>query len=375
MDFNFLKKKGKPFIVLDIGTEAVKAGIFVEKKEKTEVLQTSISNICSAGVFSGDDPEIEAVGRAVKSSLEEIYFSFRPDPKATEVFALLPPDKVLAKVVSESVLRENSLKKISLQESQNLERSLLEKARKKTAENFAAKAGILEKDLEWLKAEITEKRLEGYKLNKLEGKKGSRVDFKILLIFSPGEYLKRVKEIFKDLDLKITSVFHLAQIVSVIFQDKETGKTILDVGGSHTQAFFIRNDCLDRSQVFSKGGKDFTDRLQDVLNLDTDMARNLKERYSAGLLEPEISARVKDVFNIERASARKEFDEIISQRFPVYLLGGGSALKDFRRLFYKRKFILPKSFKKVIINSKSLRTAQIVPILLTALFKNAQKNI
>ena len=75
MELNFFKKKRDSFLVLDIGTEAVKALIFKKNNEKIFILGSAVRYFEDEGIFnkamSLEEFEIEKTKRAMLECVED----------------------------------------------------------------------------------------------------------------------------------------------------------------------------------------------------------------------------------------------------------------------------------------------------------------
>lgn len=376
MEWKFWKKKEKTFLVLDVGTEAVKSIIAEKNGDKIKILAsaTNYFKSCDSN-FLSEEFEIGLFKKTVVENLEELCrrFTLFLGRKAAQfqsfpIFLLLPPDIVKAKVVEIEYQRKSS-QKISQEEKEKICNHILEEAKQKVSESAF--------DVEHVRLGVIENRIEGYSIKDIIDCKGIKLDFKILTVFAPKIYLEKIKKIFLDLKLNIFQIIHLSETIPSFLENNEISSGIfVDVGAKVTQAFFLKNEKMESINCFEMGGCNFSDKLSENFGLDKDSARSLKEDYAENSLSPESSERIKKLFSSEKNIWKNNFAYFKKsefQNFPVYLFGGGSALSETREVFLKEKVILPKNIKRIIIPNRESRNSQMVPCLLVSLY--ATKNI
>src|SRR4030042_568252 len=234
MRFSFFKKKETPFLVLDIGTEAIKALLLEKKDKEIVILNHGLYYLEEYGVFNGNDFETEFIKRGVVNSLELITKE-KKDLKNLPVLLSLPPDILRAKLI-------------------------------------------------------------GYPVSNLCGCQERDLEISVLAVFLPKHYFKKIQKIFEDLNLKISKIAHLVEVFQNGFSQKIKNGTFIDLGGKFTQGFLIKDNNLKRVSSFETGGHDFTQRLSEALGIDHDSARLLKEKYSGNLLTREVNEKVREIF-------------------------------------------------------------------------------
>ncbi|XOB41613.1 MAG: cell division FtsA domain-containing protein [Candidatus Nealsonbacteria bacterium] len=430
MKISFLKpkKKGEYFLVLDIGTEAVKAIIFSlsEKKDKKiTILGNSLSYFDSYGLFDSQDFEADVVKKTISKTIKEAQEKVNQKPSEAEpseagdetksqrppnlTLLELPANILKGRIAFQSFKRKNSQSIIDKKEKEVIYQKILSKAQNEISQIFATESGILPKDVHFINLKILEIKIDGYVVPVLQGYDGKNLDFRILAIFLPKYYLENIKKIIQALiptdfyrDKYIQEDFtkneegleilHLAEALPYFFTRRVVDGIFLDVGGNLTQIFLVNNGKLNNVDEFEIGGKTFSQALSQSLGIEISEARVLKENYSKGELSEEVRKRVREIFSQSLGDwfknlklklktqsifgrGRKSGGVLLPSTF--FLFGGGSQLPEIQEIleegnwedfsFFtppKVKFIYPNDLRNIEDITKKLNSPQDIPALL-----------
>ncbi len=350
------KKKNDVFLVIDIGTEAIKAVICQENgKEKTSkdkeenrriIKGASLQYFEEVNIFNNFKFQEEIIKKTLRNTLEQLSrnvlsFSF-PFKGVYKTIVSLPPTVLKARVVNIKLSKkENSFFK----NNKEFEEYLFYQARKKISDNFTEETGILPSELEWLKLEIIQRKVNGYLVSSFDNFEKIEAEALIVGIFALRDYLEMFKRIFRDLKLSEVEIFHLVEALSFISSEDKNEEAVLflDIGGIFSQYFFFRNGFLENIGEVGIGGNIFSRYLADDLGIDEATARYLKENYDQNL-NFSISGRIK----IERILSKplEEFasffqkevrKEIFNKKvvFSINVFGGGSKLSGIEKAIKK----------------------------------------
>ncbi len=414
MSLRFLKPKQKDkfFLVLDIGTEAIKALIFkreqLAKKDnkKIIVLGASQQYFEKSGVFDSRDFEEEVLKKTISKAIKETQE--QAGIRTTLTLLSLPATILKGRIVFQFFERKKAKEEISEVEEKIIYDQVLRNVQKEISQKFAEEFGILPQDIQGISLKFLGRKIDGYAVSTFQGYKGKILEFKILSAFLAKNYLENIKKIIEDLGLGILNpvrdsgnkakdqkedisnrvkiIYPPENLPFTFFPEKVKGLPViqgikkdvifLDVGGEVTQIFLVKDGNLERINEFGMGGKIFSQSLSNTLGINEERARDLKERYSNKLLSPEIRERIKEILAGEQRdwyeglkSGIKEMK--IEGLFPstVFFFGGGSQLPEIqdslRKMGSKIKFIFPKDFKNIEDRTESLKTPQYTPTLLT----------
>ena len=329
MGFDFFwRKKKNDILVLDIGTEAVKAVFCQSGKEKEgiRILDRALEYFEEFGVFDGNEFDVLIIKKAILKAIEKI------NQKKAEILISLPPNIFKARIAKLNFIREKPKEKISPKEQAVILNQIFDRARRKISRQFAKDFGILASDIQWIVFEILDIKIEGYSVHTLRGYRGKELEFKLLATFLPKHYFGSMEKIFKDLGLKISRIMHLAEALPSFFKDKISDGVFVDVGGKVSQLLILRNKQIVEIMEIDKGGEAFTEELSQTLGIDIESARVLKERYSSGDLSQGSAERLREVFSQQRRAWQQE-GLVHSFSSPIFLFGGGSLLPEIKKSF------------------------------------------
>lgn len=373
MGFDFFgtkRKKEKLFLVLDIGTEAIKALVCRKDNNKIAILGAATQYFERYGVFNGKIFEANVIKKSILKVIEQIQDQ-EQNLKKLPVLLTLSPNILKARTSLQLFKQDDGLKtKISKTQEKAIFQQVLKKAQEEIYQRFSKESGILPRDIEMISLKILETKIDGYSVSKLQGYNGKNLEFRVLATFLLKHYLKSIKGIFTDLELKIFKIVHLAESLSPVFFDKEMNDKIgnsvfFDVGGEISQFFLVKRGNLEEINELGVGGKVFSEKLSDILGIDEESARILKEKYADNILSREVGQRVREILSSEKRTWHQDLKLKLGRvdSSNVQLFGGASLLPEIKELLPGAKIIYPKDFKDIKDGTKSLKSPQYIPCL------------
>jgi cell division ATPase FtsA len=372
----FFKPKEEFFLAIDIGTDAVKCIIFNKNSEKIIVLGAGLEYFDRYGAFNGRY-EAEMIEKAIKEAIGRAYYrvSFSTAEKSIKQKALNkknwnilispPPNVFKARIISQSVNRENHKGKISFLEEGKIQKGVLEAIEEEISHKFADEFGILPRDISWIFHNIIDVKIDGYSVKSLKGHEGKEIGFKIFTSFIPSYYSESIKNIISSLGFGNFKIVHLAKNIGELLKDESA--VVLDAGGEVTQIFGIRNGELQDIKEFKGGGRFFIKDLSETLGLSEESSRVMAENYSNKRIE-----RLKEIFSEERNewynNFRKKFDSMGLNYSNILLLGGGSLFPEIKEILtessLKAEYVVLKDLTNIEDTIKILDNPQWIPSLL-----------
>ena len=354
-------KRETPFLILDIGTKAIKALIVKKENNKLSVLGSGLKYFNSFSIIN--DFQAQALSKAILKSVQEASNNFllfpAKDKKDLPLLITLSPDILKLRVVTGSFQREKE-SRISKSEANDILKDILTRAKKRIANDFAKESGILFNDIHWVNFKVIGKKINGYSVSKVQGCNGKNLEIKVLGAFIAKRYFNIIEKICLDLGFRQPRIISLGRgLIASLGQTNKSG-IFIDVGGSVSQALVLKDGIIDKVYDFKAGGERFTQALSEVLAVDEDSARMLKHKYAANDLSEEVRIRVKNIL-----SSEKDFwEKAVDLRGAVYVFGGASLLPEIRNPF-KPVIIYPKHLKNIKTN---LNSPQFVPSLLISYY-------
>ncbi len=336
MSFSFLKRAGKKdFLVLDIGTETVKALIFEKIGEKNTLLAASLEYFDNFDLFDSKNFEAESIKETISRAIQSLGAKELPE----NIFLGLPAAILKGKIFFQSFGRKKSKEPINDKEAELISQEVLKNTKRTISQQAASESGILPKDIHFISLKILEIKIDGYEVPTLQGYNGENLVFRILIIFTLKDYFKNVERIAQAFNFKNFEILHLAEGLSKIQLPTSENSIFLDIGGETTQIFLIKDGKLERIKEFEAGGKDFSRALSQTLGLRENEGRELKERYSKKLLSIETKNRISEIL----VKPQKEWYENLKARIKeinlkgllpsiFFIFGGGSLLPGIQEI-------------------------------------------
>jgi len=345
--FGLKRKKAETTLLIDVGTETVKAllfeehsffstlrcaRVFEESGQKIKILGSSLEYFDRYGIFDSRDFETDVLKKAISRAIKNLG---KGEEMNKSVILGLPAHILKARVIRQSLKREEP-KKIIIDEKEEKEifQKVLEKAKRNICQIYSEQSGILPEDIQFINLKILEMKIDGYLVPAIQKYEGKTLDFIILATFLPNYYLKKIKNIIESLGLTIKAVIQNAQGLNS-YINENTDKIFLDIGGTITQIFLVKGGVLEKIDEFPIGGQIFSKAISEKLGLRETEARILKERYSKRELSKESSERIKEIIwfpcQIWFRNLKLKLKEMTARHplpLNIILFGGGSQLPD-----------------------------------------------
>ena len=360
-------KREEKFLILDIGTEALKVIIFTLKKgegeNKIELLGKSIYYFEDYAVFDSSNFKIDSIGNTILNAVKEA--EKRAGLKVNSALVSLPASILKAKVGIGVFSRKNPKKIIVKREKEQIIAQVTREFKKEISQKISEESGILPEDINFPEVNILEIKIDGYSVPAIEGCTGKKLEFRILTTFLPKYYLENISKIINSFNIRVLKFAHLSKSLFPLYEQNINEGTFLDIGGEVTQLFLVIDGKLKEVEEFELGGKIFSKTLSDILGLRIDEARFLKEKYSRGKLSEEAREKIKEIFSQPLITWFKELKmKLKVQRRLVpsnfFIFGGGSCLPEIKKILEegdwnnipiipptKVKFISPKELKGI----------------------------
>lgn len=343
--FKFLKKKkkGNDFLALDIGTEFVKALIvnIPEDKQKPKVLGSGKYPQKLGDMHNGAIMDITSV---IENSKEAII-------QAQEMAGHSDPNRIILGMAGELVkgdittieyTRDNAEKKIDLNELEEIIQKVQREAFQKARQKIAQDTGFSEIEIKLVNAAIVAVNIDGYKVTNPIGFQGKNVKITIFNAFSPLVHYGSLQTISQELGLDLLSIAVEPYAVSrsLVYEDGGDYSAIfIDIGGGTTDIAVVENGACMGTKMFTLGGRSFTKRLSQILNVSLREAEEIKLSYSDDELDKDSYKKVREALKIDAQVwvsgvelSLSEFDHLDSLPSKIYICGGGSHLPEIKEV-------------------------------------------
>ena len=390
------KPKEKAIVALDIGTETIKAILFmVEEKQSM-----SGEVIGKRGIIKGVGKVHQRLGDVQNNTIADIASVVRNAKEAIRMAsheAGVMPQQLVMGIAGEFVKgatssmtykREEPNSKINVSELRNIVHKLQWKAFAEVRKELSEETGYPEIDVKLINSTIVEVRIDGYKVKNPLGFQGKEVKMSIFNSFAPLTHYGALQNIADDLELELLSIvsepFALSRCLD--FEEEDLSAIFVDIGGGVTDIAVVKNGCVVGTKMFGIGGRTFTKRLSLELNISLTEAEQLKYAYTADKLEQKSKKIISNIINEDIevwlegiVLAMSEFKPIDRLPSKILLSGGGSYLPEIKttlntRKWYKKlpfsrtpqaSYLTPKDLRNLIDETKKIKGREdVIPLAL-----------
>lgn len=377
-------------ISLDIGTEFVKVIIFEVENGIAHVKGVGRKRQRLTDMQGGSVTDIHGVINNCEAALEIAakQAGFLPD----QVIMGIAGELVKGITTTIKFIRPRSEKKITSEELQEILEKVQVRAHEKAKSLLAWETGQQEIDVRLINAAIVDVMIDGYRVTNPLGFQGKEVQVAVYSAFSPIVHLGALQTIAEELGLDLISVtaepYAVAKITSPSNASEFSG-IFIDIGGGTTDIAVVNNGGLIGTKMFAIGGRAFTKKIMNSLNVSFEEAEELKIRYSTKQISKTVHDKIKNVLDgdldiwfsgVELTLGQFQNADLLPSK--IYLCGGGSSLPDIaqklrgamwdKKLPFSKKpfihYLKPEEVETVKDETKNLTSVQdITPMALANL--------
>ena len=362
--FKKTPKTGEGIIALDIGTDTIKAALFVIEGHYNK----NGEMIGKSAIIKGWGKIKEMKGDLKNGKITDIYSVIQNAKKAIQLSVKqgqVIPEKLIMGIGGEFVKgttsvikheREKSDEKINLSELQNIVHKLEWKAFEEARKKFSEESGYPEIDVKLIHGAITNVKIDGYKITNPLGFQGKEIEISIFNTFAPIIHYEAIEKIADELELKLINVLPQAYSLSesIDLDEKGYSAVIVNIGAGSTEISIVEEGVLKGNTVFGIGGETFTKRLAIELNINFEEAERLKIAYSNDKLEQKSKKIINDILehDVELwldgiVLALTEFEDINVLPTKILICGGSAKLPEVKNILGSKKWHKKLHFSQV----------------------------
>jgi len=376
------------YLAVDIGTEFVKALVCLSEGTKGRVIGVGRHKQRLGDMQSG---AVTDIGGVISNCHKAIKEAERMAGVSTDQMILgIAGELVKGATTTLSYSRREPNTKIDLSELKNIVHKIQWKAFDKVRSDLAFETGYNEIDVKLVNAAIVDVQIDSYKVSNPIGFQGKDVDVSIFNAFAPLVHFGALQTIAAELNKELMAITAEPYAVARCVGDENSNNfsaVFVDIGGGTTDIAVVRNGSVDGTRMFTLGGRTFTKRLAQSLNISFEEAENVKLAYSSDKLEKQSHKIVREAMKSDCevwlsgvALTLAEFEDVDVIPHKILLCGGGSNLPEIKevletREWYKKlpfsqkpviDFIKPKMVSNMVDESKKLKDQQDVTPLAIA---------
>ncbi|MBN1258410.1 rod shape-determining protein [Candidatus Peregrinibacteria bacterium] len=354
MFFNLFRRKpqDEAYLAVDIGTETVKAAVFmIEEKHGVtgEVIgkRAVIKGFGKINHKAGEGALLD-IANTLASSQEAIAAASREAQRKPSRLVLgIAGEFIKGSTSTESYSREDHEAKINLSELRNIVHKLEWRAFAESRRKLSEETGYSEIDIKLIHTAVVDVRIDGYKVTNPLGFQGKKVDMSIFNAFAPLTHHGAIHNIAEELGVELLGIISEPYALSHSLEGAEGNLSaiLVDVGGGTTDIAVISNGCVVGSRMFAIGGRTFTKRLAVELNISIAEAEKLKFSYTADKLEQKSRKIISDIIESDTEIwlegvelALSEFRQIEVLPSKILLSGGGAYLPEIKNALNNEKW-------------------------------------
>ncbi|MFZ1706672.1 MAG: cell division FtsA domain-containing protein [Candidatus Nanogingivalis sp.] len=323
-------------VALDVGTEFVKALIAQIDDEEIKIVGVGRAHQELSDMHSGAIADIAGVVRNCETALIEA--EEQAGIQAQRVVIGIAGELVKGTTNTIRYRRPQPNRPLDEEEMGFIIDKVQERAQLKAQQQIAQETGNQDVEIKLVNSAIVGIHIDGYKVSNPIGFQGKDVAIQIYTAFAPMVHIGALERVANELSLDLVAVaaepFAVAR--SVIGTDASSNFTAIlaDVGGGTTDIAVVSDGGVEGTKMFGIGGRSFTHRIANDLNLSYKNAEKLKLNLSNDKLKSTVAKeameavdKTLDVWVAGVELALSEFDDVDHLPNKILLCGGGSSLE------------------------------------------------
>ncbi len=344
----FQKKKSKPrfddtrYLALDIGTEILKVILFRCSELGVHILDSVRVPQPRLAMKAGVIQSLDRVLLNCKSGIQEVVKNLDEKEMPKKVVMGIAGELVHGvSIVVNYSRKDRAGNEVTLSEQDSIYSKVKEKVLQEGRQQMSQKYGISADDIEILHVTITGLEIGGMPVDSLVGFTGDKVRLHFYASFAPRTYIDSLKKITSNLSLEELGVVSLPFVMARVMEgssQKNFSGIFVDIGGGTTDVVLVERGSVSDTQIYAFGGRIFSKRIAQEMNIDYRHAEERKIKYSNGELATDVATKIRsligkdlEVWTRGLRVALSNMEDI--EQYPpfIYLCGGGALLPDLKR--------------------------------------------
>lgn len=332
------KSKKDYLLVLDIGTEFVKALIFKIHGNEGLVVGVGRQRQTLNQMWAGAVADIDGVALTCQRAIEQAVQMARLKP--TKAIIGIAGGFIKGITTNFIYQRSQPEEEIDLAELKNIIQKIQWKAFDRIRSQLAWETGQPEIEIRLVNALINEVRIDGYQVTNPLGFQGGEFFLSIFNVYAPLVQLRALESIANKLNLELLSIVAepYALTKSSSFEPR-VGAIFIDVGGGTTDIALVRQGRVEGIKSLALAGQAFTKRLSQTLGLGLIEAEAIKIKHTQQQLSQSVQRKIREILEGDIKIWSKGVELILeefsqAEFFPplVLLCGGGSLLPGIKNI-------------------------------------------
>jgi len=323
-------------LILDVGTEYLKAALVEYSEKETNVIGYSRQKQKHGDMEGGSIADIDGVSDTAREALAEIRTGTPHSPQDVVMGIAGSFVKGISTVVE--VSRKIPYRRISKKEINRLIQESRYKGQKEAEKMLKRETGQSRLGVRPINSAVVEMKADGFRVTNPLDFRANNLAITVFHSFCPMVHIGALNSLSRALRLPLAGTLAEPYAVASSILSAEAyefGAIVIDIGGGTTDIGLIRNGGVEGTEILAMGGRAFTKSIASRLNISLQKAEDLKIKYSQNRLDAEMKRKVKPVVEtnlrilyqgIKKALNRLSRGEALPKR--IYFCGGGSAVKN-----------------------------------------------
>jgi len=354
--FRRIKKRSSEahFLALDIGTDSIKAFVCEIDGNKCKIVGVGKKTQRLGDMQSGVVTDIASVIGNCHTAIRDAE---NMSGIHTEKMILgISGELVKGATSTTSYVRRDANSKIDLSELKNIVHKIQWRAFDNVRAQLADETGHNEIDVKLVNAAIVDVRIDGYKVTNPIGFQGKEVTLSIFNAFAPLVHYGALQTIAAEMGKELIAIAAEPYALTRCLGHEDGGQfgaIFIDVGAGTTDVAVVRDGSVEGTKMFTLGGRTFTKRLSQSLNISFKEAEDIKIAYSSDKLERQSNKIVRDAMKTDAdvwlsgiVLTLEEFTDIDMFPSKILLSGGGAHLPEIKEALESRDWVKSLPFAK-----------------------------
>jgi len=331
----------KYLISLDIGTEVIKGLLFSLTDLGVDVWYSFQVKQQTHAMRSGTILDQETVVENARLVVEKLCAAVDEEDRPTKMVLGMAGELINGISITVNYDRGKlASKKMSAEEIQGIVETIIEDILNNGKVELAKRLGTKVEDVDVLQIMVTGVAADRVTVESLEGLAPTEVTMYIYASFAPKAYVDVLRNISKELGLKIASIVTQPFAVSRSFagsSERSFSGIFVDIGGGTTDIALVQNGNNIQTKMFAFGGRAFTKKIAKHMDISYQLAEGRKIKYSTGELPLDVRDEVRRLISSDVSLWIDALEIGLSElenveKFPgqFYMCGGGAMLPDLR---------------------------------------------
>ncbi|WKZ23740.1 MAG: cell division FtsA domain-containing protein [Candidatus Dojkabacteria bacterium] len=335
------KKTSKYLISLDIGTEVMKGLLFSMSNLGVDIWATNQVTQQTHAMRSGVILNSDTVLENARLCVQKLVSKLEPQEVPTKMVLGMAGELVNGISIRVSYDRgRDAGRKISESEANTVVENVISDILTKGRDELAKRLDTTEDNVEVLQITVTGMFADGVKIESMIGSSPEEVVLHLYASFAPKTYINTLRELSDELGLEIASIVTQPFAVSRSFAgswDSQFSGIFIDIGGGTTDVALVQNGDTIQTQMYAFGGRAFTKKIAQSMDVSYTVAEGRKIKYATGELPQDLRDEVRRLIAPDvqlwldaLVVAMEEFENV--EEFPpqFFLCGGGAMLPDLK---------------------------------------------